>query len=379
MNTITDNQQHLKNWLTLNFAPNLTIKQYHYLLKTYHAPTNITALSIKQLTRHGLSDKTIHALHNPNNLLIEKSLHWLSASSKHHLLTWDHLAFPKSLLQLSSPPKQLFAHGNLDLLNRPQIAIVGARKCSPYGRQIAHDIALELSNHHWVITSGLALGIDGASHQGVLQGSGHTIAVLGSGLDWIYPKSHHHLAHAIIQQHGLLLSEYPPGTKPAAYHFPQRNRLISGLCVGILIVEAKCNSGSLITAQYALDQGKEIFAIPGSPLSNLSTGCLSLIQNGAILVKNGQEIHQYLCDNLPYLRINYPSMVKYHSNKAEQKQPQHILLQALSHGPRSIDELIDVCGLTLEQVSSMLVLLQITGNVEQIAGTYYICQKKRPI
>jgi DNA processing protein len=215
------------------------------------------------------------------------SLQW-SKHAAHHILVPTHPAYPTLLKEISNPPKFLFVQGNVDLLNRAQIAIVGGRYPTEQGASTAYAFAQELAAHGYVITSGLALGIDGASHRGALQG-GKTIAVLGSGIQQMYPKQHTDLA-AQIAQCGALVSEYPLQTKPKAYHFPQRNRIISGLSLGVLVAEAKLKSGSLITANLALEQGREVFAIPGSIHNTLAKGCHHLLRQGACLVEKTTDI-----------------------------------------------------------------------------------------
>ena len=213
---------------------------------------------------------------------------WL-AEPGHELIAWDDADYPQALLELGFAPPVLYFVGRREFLNRPALAIVGSRNATAQGRDNAQAFAQALSEAGITIVSGLAVGIDAAAHRGGLAGPGSTLAVVGTGPDRVYPARHRDLAHAIVAQGGML-SEFAPGTPPAAWNFPRRNRLISGLARGVLVVEAALSSGSLITARYAGEQGREVFAIPGSIHSPLSKGCHKLIREGAKLVETAQDI-----------------------------------------------------------------------------------------
>lgn len=210
------------------------------------------------------------------------------------MITYEDQRYPYLLKQIYDPPLVLFARGNLALLKKDAVAMVGCRMCSMYGKRIAFQIAGDLTRQGYVIISGMAKGIDGHAHQGALAKKGGTIAILGSGVDVIYPKQNEELYAQILAQNGLILSEYVPGTKPIAKHFPARNRIISGLAKGVVVVEAKARSGSLITVDFALEQGKEVFAIPGNLNNPNAAGTNRLIQQGAKLVINVDDIREEL-------------------------------------------------------------------------------------
>jgi len=293
---------------------------------------------------------------------VAKDLAW-AQSADCKILTWDSLDYPRQLKESAGCPPVLFVKGKAQTLHLPQLALVGSRQPTAQGQSNAHHFAFELAKQGFTITSGLALGIDCASHEGALAADGLTIAVLGNGLDRVYPAKHHALAHRICEQ-GALVSEFPLGTQPRAEHFPQRNRIISGLSLGIVVIESALKSGSLITANYALEQGREVYALPGSIHNPLAKGCHQLIRQGAKCVDSVEHI----LEELP-LGI-----------KREQAPPRQILQQDLSlQEPllahigmtvTPIDLMIDKSGLTAETVSSMLLELELQGVVASVPGGY---------
>jgi DNA processing protein len=260
----------------------------------------------------------------------------------------------------------LFVRGNPALLSLPQIAIVGSRNPTTIGKETAFNFAKTLSHYGFVITSGMALGIDAASHQGALNAKGYTIAVAGTGLDRVYPARHKELATEIVNT-GTMISEFPPGTTAKANHFPRRNRIISGLCLGLLVVEAAKQSGSLITARMALEQNREVFAIPGSIHNPLARGCNALIREGAKLVETTQdileELNQYNQQDEKLLPLAMQSTLDLE---------QQTLLNRVMFSPTSIDNLVEITGESVEVISSMLLILELQGYLEATAGGYYI-------
>lgn len=273
--------------------------------------------------------------------------------------------YPSLLKEISAPPPLLFINGNPDLLNHPQIAIVGSRNPSEVGKQIATDFAATLASHGFAITSGLALGIDAASHQGALKVNGFTIAVAGTGPDRIYPARHQQLARDITQQ-GALVSEFPPGTSAKASHFPQRNRIISGLSMGLLVVEAAKKSGSLITARSAIDQGREVFAIPGSIHNPLARGCNALIRDGAKLVETTEDILEELKQF-----VGNPTSDPEKTQALTIDSEHQALLNSIQYSPTSIDSLVQTTGNSVETISSMLLVLELQGFISAVAGGCY--------
>lgn len=295
----------------------------------------------------------------------KRDIAWTSAEN-HHLLLWGEAGYPALLGEIPDPPPALFISGDPNLLSQPQIAIVGARNPTMSGREIAAEFAGFLVGAGFVITSGLALGIDAAAHSGALAGPGQTLAVMGTGPDRVYPRRHVDLAEKIVAT-GALISEFPPGIPPLPEHFPRRNRIISGLSLGTLVVEAAFGSGSLITARYALEQGREVFAVPGSILSPLSRGCHALIREGAALVERGADILESLGTIMPV-----PTATSTEAGQTNEYDPQyHLLLDALGFNPVGIDALAERCGLTPQAVSSMLLILELQGEVEALPGARY--------
>src|SRR4030095_2778803 len=263
------------------------------LLRAFGSPTAVLAASRAQLSAV-VPDAAVvtRLLAPPAQETLARTLAWL-AEPGHEIVAWDDTDYPRALLELGYPPPVLFFVGRRELLNRPALAIVGSRNATAQGLDNARNFAHALADAGLTIISGLALGVDAAAHEGALLGTGSTLAVVGTGLDRVYPARHRELAHRIANDGGLL-SEFPPGTPPREHNFPRRNRLISGLAKGVLVVEAAQKSGSLITARYAGEQGREVFAIPGSIHSPLAKGCHKLIRDGAKLVETAQDILEEL-------------------------------------------------------------------------------------
>lgn len=281
-------------------------------------------------------------------------------------ITLNDAAYPAQLKEIADPPPILFVRGNVHLLQSPQIAIVGSRNPTSDGKRIAHDFAGTLTQVGFTITSGLALGIDAASHQGALDANGFTIAVAGTGLDRIYPACHKQLATDIIAT-GAMVSEFPPGTTAKANHFPRRNRIISGLSQGLLVVEAAQQSGSLITARMALEQNREVFAIPGSIHNPLARGCNALIREGAKLVETTQhileELGQYNQCVTEIQAIQSQSILDLEQQK---------LLNLILYSPTSVDNLVTQTGQSVEIIASMLLLLELQSYITSAPGGGYM-------
>ena len=300
---------------------------------------------------------------------IDRTLAWADHPDNHILTLADH-HYPQSLLNITDPPPLLYAKGDISLLSRPSIAIVGSRNATQQGLQNADRFAQVLSAAGLTVISGLALGIDAAAHQGALLNAttagqfGSTVAVTGTGLDLVYPARNRELAHRIAEA-GCLLSEYPLGTPAIASNFPRRNRIISGLAMGVLVVEAAAQSGSLITARSALEQGREVFAIPGSIHSPLSKGCHLLIRQGAKLVESAQDI-------LEELRWSAGNLAKPSPSDSMQTDPslQH-LLELAGYDPVSVDQLLQRSDLSVAEVQARLLTLELNGKMELLPGGQY--------
>lgn len=300
---------------------------------------------------------------------------WLTSPDA-HLLTPADAGYPPLLREIANPPPQLFVKGDVSALTLPQLAIVGSRHATPSGAETARSFAAHLAAHGFCITSGLAEGIDAAAHRGALAAGGRTIAVCGTGLDSVFPRQHAQLANEIVATGGALVSEFAPGTQVYRGNFPRRNRLISGLSVGTLVVEASVRSGALITARHATEQGREVFAIPGSIHNPVARGCHQLIRNGAKLVETGNDIVEELRSLLASLGVSAspstaPPPPDTAAGAAEPDAQYAQLLAAMAWDPVDADSLVIRSGLTIGEVSSMLLMLEMLGSVRSLSGGRY--------
>ncbi len=305
---------------------------------------------------------------------------WL-ARGDGHLLTSADAAYPALLREIPDPPPQLFVRGSVETLSLPQLAVVGSRNATPAGAETAHSFASHLAARGFCITSGLAEGIDAAAHRGALAAGGRTIAVCGTGPDIVYPRQHEALAEEIIASGGAIVSEFAPGTPVFRSNFPRRNRVISGLAVGTLVVEASLRSGALITARHAMEQGREVFAIPGSIHNPVARGCHRLIRNGAKLVETAADIVDELGGLLASLRADEPAgtaqftlnPLSGNADDAAGSDADYArLLASMAWDPVDVDTLVTRSGLTIGEVSSMLLLLEMQGSVRALSGGRYL-------
>lgn len=346
----------------------------------------LTRWSRSRLKGTGLKPEAVEALAEPDAERVAACLEWLAAED-HHLVAYPDPYYPPLLRRIPDPPVALFVNGQRDWLLCPQIAIVGSRNATPGGLETARAFAGALSACGFVIASGLALGIDGSVHAAALDAGGATIAVAGTGPDRVYPARHQGLAHRIVDN-GAVVTHFAPGVGPRAGHFPARNRILSGLSLGVLVVEAGTRSGSLITARYAGDQGREVFAIPGSIHNPLARGCHRLIRQGARLVETAEEIVEELGPLVRELEgelrglLETPARARDGSedlcalgesvrHTGVENPEQRALLDALGHDPVSVDELIARTNLTTQQVSSSLLALELQGRVASLGGGRY--------
>src|SRR4051812_10610977 len=335
----------LAGWLQLTLTPGLGAASLRAMLKQFGLPQAILQRRRSELAAFVPAQALAALDSSAVQDAVARSLEWALAPGR-AIITLADEGYPRSLLEIADPPALLYAAGRVELASRLALAVVGSRNASAQGERNAESFARALSDAGFSIVSGLALGIDAAAHRGGLAGASATIAVLGTGIDVVYPRRNAGLA-AEIASRGLLISEFAPGTPPAAQNFPRRNRLISGLAQGCLVVEAALASGSLITARSAADQGREVFAIPGSIHSPLSKGCHALIKLGAKLVESADDILAELGGFRP---SGFASTTSKHSNATQAAESG--LLPHMGHDPVDVDSLCARAGLSAEQVSS---------------------------
>jgi DNA processing protein len=392
-------REDLAAWLRLQLVPGVGLQGARKLLAVFGLPQDIFSQSKAALTQvigERLSQALLSAPESELETLLNTTWGWLEAADSggpmRYVCSLADADYPRSLLTLADPPLLLYATGASKLFEEiatksiaNDMAIVGSRNATPQGLQNARSFAKSFAQAGAHIVSGLALGIDGAAHEGALDaqlemgsGVGSTIAIVGTGLDRVYPKRHHDLAHRIVQR-GLILSEFPIGTPPLAENFPRRNRLIAALTQGTLVVEAAIQSGSLITARQALDLGKEVFAIPGSIHNPQSKGCHHLIKQGAKLVESAQDV----LEELP-LPLNVSAIaIKIIANNLDSmpaSSPKYLknpplentaLLQALGHDPVNLDTLIERTGIPAASLQVQLLELELAGQVARLAGSLF--------
>ncbi|OAM51805.1 DNA protecting protein DprA [Methylovorus sp. MM2] len=350
-------------WISLGLIHGLGGQGICQLLKAFGSPEHIYAAPVNEV-RKIVSDAVAQAIaKGPDIDSANPTLEWLE-QEHNHLITLADAEYPQLLLEIPDPPPLIYAKGQLERLKQPCLAIVGSRNSTTQGEKNAEDFAHALSQHGLCIVSGMALGIDGAAHRGALKANGSTIAVVGTGLDIVYPAKHRDLAHQIVER-GLIISEFPLGTPSRAQNFPRRNRLISGLSLGCLVVEANTKSGSLITARLATEQGREVFAIPGSIHSPVAKGCHELIKQGAKLVDDISDIISELGDQLSPLSRQHSMVTKALETTADP------LLECMGFDPISMESLVEESGLTSDNLSAMLLVLELENKVASLPGGRY--------
>lgn len=347
----------LDAWLRLALAPGVGNTSLLRLLTAFGSPEAVLASSRAALSAHLSPAQCNTLLAEPDPAELDAVHAWLDQPGN-SLMTLADEDYPKTLLEIADPPAVLYCKGRRSLLSQPGLGIVGSRNATPQGIRDAEAFAHALSDAGLTIISGLALGIDAAAHRGGLSGAGSSIAIIGTGLDRIYPARNKSLAHQLAES-GLIVSEFALGTAPLPGHFPRRNRLISGLSRGVLVVEAAPNSGSLITARVATEQGRDVFAIPGSIHSPLSRGCHALIKQGAKLVESAADI----LDELAWQQRLAPPVL-----------PESLsdpVLDALDGAPTTLDTLAQTTGLTLDALSAKLLTLELEGRIAALPGGRY--------
>lgn len=362
-------------WLRAQSLPQVGPQTFQRWLRHFGSIDVLFQAENAELAQAGISSELIHAIKNPDLRALDMEFAWLKKKGDHHLLTLKDEAYPPRLAAIHSAPLVLRVWGNLAALKNPQLAMVGSRHPTSSGENTAKEFAMQLVQSGFTITSGLALGIDAASHRGALALQGTTLGVAGTGLNYIYPACHKPLVHEIIANGGALISEFSLNERPKPHHFPQRNRIIAGLSLGVLVIEAALKSGSLITAKYALEEGREVFAIPGSIHQTMARGCNHLIRQGAKLVETAQDVLEELS---AYAIFPSVQKVKCDSLKEDQAHPvreplskdHQNLLEKIDYAVTAVDSIILRSGLTAGEVSSMLLILELQGHIQAVSGGY---------
>jgi DNA processing protein len=354
----------LKDWLKLHYINTLPLARKRAVVRYFGTPTAVFEADYHALRDcDSLGEAEIKGILNTQDQLVQADLELLE-SLQCAFIGFSDPSFPELLNEIPSPPFGIFCLGNKNLLKQPQISIVGSRNASPGGKKTTAAFAEELTTMGFTVTSGMAAGIDCQAHRGSLYAGNATIAVMGTGIDRIYPNTNRALYHEIAAR-GLIVSEFAPGTPPRRSNFPQRNRIISGLSLGTLVVEAGIRSGSLITARLAAEQGREVFAVPGSIHLPTSRGCHQLIRQGAKLVESVSDITDEIGQ---FFKSEYKKTGvepgPHHSNT------EHPVYNLIDYAPISIDQIIQLSGLTTERVSSILIDLELRGLIADVNGCY---------
>jgi len=372
-NAVSIDHTTIDSWLQLLHTTGLGARTFHLLLETFGTVEAIFNARAQQLNQLNLKAELVSAILQAKDNDISADLAWLE-HQQHHIISLRDPRYPLQLKGLIDAPPILYVRGDPDYLSQPQLAMVGSRNPSAAGRNTAKEFAQHLADAGITITSGLASGIDGASHEGALMGLAGTVAVVAHGLDIVYPAQHQQLAKQICQ-HGAVISEMPIGTQLHPGLFPRRNRLISALTLGTLVVEAAQKSGSLITARLAIEQNKEVFAIPGSIHNPMAKGCHQLIREGAKLVETAQDILEELrfdAHNKPYSSPQRQTNIDEKPKDTPQAlDPDHQkLLKCLAYEPASIDELVINSEFNAAEIASMLLIMELEGFIVCQDGRY---------
>lgn len=349
-------------WLALSLVPELTGTAWRRLLGRFGSAERILAQPAPVLEGAVGAETARAIVRGPERARLDAALAW-SRQPDCSILAQDDPRFPRLLLETASAPLVLYARGRLDLLQRASLAVVGSRNATPQGRRNASDFARAAARSGLCVVSGLAAGIDAAAHEAALHETGSTVAVLGSGADIVYPRINERLFDEICGS-GLVLSEFPLGTPPTAKNFPRRNRIISGLCTGCLVVEAAMASGSLITARLAAEMGRDVFAIPGSIHSPMSRGCHYLIKQGAKLVETPDEV-------LEEFGVASAPAPERTTASARPGSPMALVVEAMGFESCSVDALIERTAMDAEELLPVLVELELDGRIARLSdGTY---------
>jgi DNA processing protein len=365
----------LSSWLVLQSIDGVGDRTLVKLVSTFGSPEAVVAAAPEDLVRAGCSPELAAFLRRGPERKVRQQIDRqveIVGRRKIRVVTLFDRAYPARLRAIPDPPPMLYVSGGYSARDEVAVAIVGGRRATPSGRLVTEEIAKELAGAGVTIVSGLARGIDAAAHRGALAGNGRTIAVLGCGIDRTYPSEHDALRQR-IESHGAVISELPIGASPQSHHFPRRNRIISGLSLGVLVSEAASNSGSLITAKLALEQGREVFAVPGSVREEACRGSNGLIKEGAKLVERAQDV---LDEILPQVDARQRAALHLGGTRSDPREPlgkeDALVYDALSYEARSVDAVIESTGLSAAQVAAILLSLELYGRVRQLPGQQYI-------
>lgn len=351
-------------WIAFNRVPGIGPTRLTALLEKCGGIAAAWKAPIQTLQEAGLDRRSIENLLNARKSMDPQAELERVLRRGFDVFCWDYSGYPANLRTIPQPPPVLYVRGRLEERDELAVAIVGTRRASTYGREVARELGAELGRHGVTVVSGLALGVDAIAHQAALDAGGRTIAVLGSGVDQIYPATNRRLALQIIEQ-GALVSEYPMGTRPEASNFPPRNRIISGLSLAVIVVEAGKRSGALITASFAADQSRDVFAVPGSILSPGSDGCNRLIRDGAIPVTSTSDLLERL--QLATASAQQEARVAVPASPVEE-----MILQHISTEPQHMNEIVRAAPLETSEVSSLLAMMELKGLVRQVGLMQYV-------
>jgi DNA processing protein len=351
-------------WIGFNLVKGIGAVRFRNLLNTFGDAETAWNASVEALRAAGLSSRLVE---NLCQLRVQVNLEqiWERIQAQNiQVLTWEDEEYPRRLKEIEQPPPVLYLRGDLKLEDDWAVAIVGTRRITAYGRQVAEEVSATLARNGVTVVSGLARGVDAVAHQAAVHAGGRTLAVLGSGVDRIYPPENQRLAEQIIS-HGAVISDYPIGTPPEGPNFPPRNRIISGLSLAVIVIEANLDSGAMITATFAAEQGRELFAVPGSILAPQSKGANRLIRDGARLLLDPQEVLEIL--DLKQATAQQSARQVLPGDPVEAQ-----LYQVLGPEPQHVDDIRSQTGMSIEKVSSTLALMELKGMVRQVGGMNYV-------
>jgi DNA processing protein len=351
-------------WIGFNLVKGIGAVRFRNLLDTFGDAETAWNASAEALRAAGLSSRLVENLCQLRAQVNLEQIWERIQTQNIHVLTWDDEDYPRRLKEIEQPPPVLYLRGGLKLEDEWAVAIVGTRRITAYGRQVAEEVSSTLARNGVTVVSGLARGVDAVAHQAAVHAGGRTLAVLGSGVDRIYPPENQHLAAQIIS-HGAVISDYPIGTPPEGPNFPPRNRIISGLSLAVIVIEANLDSGAMITATFAAEQGRELFAVPGSILAPQSKGANRLIRDGARLLLDPQEVLEIL--DLKQATAQQTARQILPGDPVEAQ-----LYQVLGHEPRHVDDIRSQTGMSIEKVSATLALMELKGMVRQVGGMNYV-------